>query len=118
MDASLNKRISVSLWLQAFPLCSKLKRVKPQPGSLPMQWTHDRHSEPGQRSCTPYLPPRLNSKHHPPWPRKLTLTSLTLAISGRLTYCLSDSLEFDPMLIKFLLDKAPVNKLIPATSLL
>jgi len=31
---------------------------------------------------------------------------------------LSDALGFDPMPIKFLLDKAPVNKLIPATSLL
>jgi len=51
-------------------------------------------------SSSLYLPRCLNSKHHPRW----------------MSDCLPHSLDLDSLLVDFVL--APVNKLVPTTTLL
>ena len=57
--------------LLAFSLGPKLKRVMPQPGSLPLLLPHaivawQDTKGPASDRGTPYLPPRLHPKCHSP----------------------------------------------------
>src|SRR6218665_98252 len=105
------------LWLQSFPLGSKLKRVKPQPGSLPHEM--DAWQALRTRPAIVYsLPPSPFQLQKPSTLAKEVKSNLLDLSHLRPSDCLPDSLDFDPIPIKFLLEKAPVKKLIPATSLL